>query len=154
MQKIASFQVDHTVLGRGLYLSRTDGDVITYDIHCVKPNTPPFMPVAAMHTFEHLFATWVRNTEYADKVIYVGPMGCRTGFYFLVRDAVSHAQAIALVQGTLEFVAAFEGEIPGAASTRECGNVAEHDLAGAKAIAAAMLPVLKDWTPEKLVYPE
>ena len=137
-----------------MYLSRVDGDVVTYDVRMKLPNKGDYLENAAMHTFEHLFATWVRNTEYADKVIYVGPMGCRTGFYFLVRNAVSHAQAIALVQGTLEFVAAFEGEIPGAASTRECGNVAEHDLAGAKAIAAEMLPVLAGWTPEQLVYPE
>ena len=154
MKKIASFTVNHDVLPRGMYLSRVDGDVVTYDVRMKLPNKGDYLENAAMHTFEHLFATWVRNTEFADKVIYVGPMGCRTGFYFLVRDAVSHAQAIALVQGTLEFVAAFEGEIPGAASTRECGNVAEHDLAGAKAIAADMLPVLANWTPEQLVYPE
>ena len=152
MRKIASFTVNHDVLPRGMYLSRVDGDVVTYDVRMKLPNKGDYLENAAMHTFEHLFATWVRNTDYADKVIYVGPMGCRTGFYFLVRDAVSHAQAIALVQGTLEFVAAFEGEIPGAKKI-ECGNYLEHDLPGAKAEAAAYARVLEGCTVEKMTYP-
>ena len=150
MQKIASFQVDHTVLGRGLYLSRTDGDVITYDIRCVRPNTPPFMPVAAMHTFEHLGATYLRNTAHKDGILYFGPMGCRTGFYLLTRG-LSHETVIGLVQKTMAFVAAFEGDIPGVSEV-ECGNWREHDLSAARDIAASMVPVLQDWTPDKLAY--
>lgn len=150
MQKIASFQVDHTVLERGLYLSRTDGDVLTYDIRCVRPNTPPYMPCAAMHTFEHLGATYLRNTAHKDGILYFGPMGCRTGFYLLTRG-LSHETVIDLVQKTMAFVAAFEGDVPGVSEV-ECGNWQEHDLPAARAIAAAMVPVLEGWTPEKLGY--
>ena len=150
MQKIASFQVDHTVLERGLYLSRTDGDVLTYDIRCVKPNTPPYMPCPAMHTFEHLGATYLRNTPEKEGILYFGPMGCRTGFYLLTRG-LSHETVITLVQNTMAFVAAFEGDIPGVSAV-ECGNWEEHDLSAARAIAAAMQPVLAGWTPEKLAY--
>ena len=150
MEKIASFQVDHTVLERGLYLSRTDGDVLTYDIRCVKPNTPPYMPCPAMHTFEHLGATYLRNTPEKEGILYFGPMGCRTGFYLLTRGR-SHETVITLVQNTMAFVATFEGDIPGVSAV-ECGNWEEHDLSAARAIAAAMQPVLAGWTPEKLAY--
>ncbi len=153
MKKIASFTIDHDVLTRGMYLSRVDGDVVTYDIRMKLPNAGDYLPNAAMHTFEHLFATYARNTEWADSIIYVGPMGCRTGFYFLVRNTVPHADAIALVRETMDFVLAFEGEIPGS-RPEECGNYREHDLAGAKGIAAEMKPVLADWAPEKLEYPK
>lgn len=152
MKRIASFEIDHDVLVPGLYTSRQDGDVITYDLRFVRPNTPPFLPNAVMHTIEHLFATYVRNSRLADKVIYFGPMGCRTGFYFLVRD-MAEADVIALVQETLAFVADFEGVIPGSTAI-ECGNYKEHDLAGAKAQATAMVAALAGWTPEKLQYPK
>lgn len=85
MERIASFTVDHDKLLPGMYLSRKDGDVATYDLRFVKPNTPPFLEVPAIHTIEHLFATYARNSPLKDGVIYFGPMGCRTGFYFLVR---------------------------------------------------------------------
>lgn len=152
MKRIASFEIDHDVLVPGLYTSRQDGDVVTYDLRFVRPNTPPFLPNAVMHTIEHLFATYVRNSRLADKVIYFGPMGCRTGFYFLVRDMAEH-DVIALVQETLAFVADFEGVIPGSTAV-ECGNYKEHDLAGAKAQAATMAAALAGWTPEKLQYPK
>lgn len=83
LKQIASFQVDHTKLVEGMYTSRVDGDITTYDIRMVKPNCGTYLPYAAIHSFEHLFATYVRSTELSDQVIYVGPMGCRTGFYFL-----------------------------------------------------------------------
>lgn len=152
MKRIASFEIDHDVLVPGLYTSRQDGDVVTYDLRFVQPNTPPFLPNAVMHTIEHLFATYVRNSRSADKVIYFGPMGCRTGFYFLVRD-MAEQDVIALVQETLAFVAAFEGDIPGSTAV-ECGNYKEHDLPGAKLQAAAMAKALIGWTPEKLQYPK
>ncbi len=154
MKKIASFTIDHDVLGKGMYTSRVDGDVVTYDIRMKKPNNPEedYLVPAAAHTFEHLFATYVRNTADSDNIIYVGPMGCLTGFYFLVRDAITPARAIALVQESVAFIAAFEGEIPGS-SKIECGNYRMHDLAGAKQIAADMQAVLAGWTPEQLVYP-
>ena len=98
MNKIASFTVNHDKLDKGMYLSRTDGDIITYDIRMKKPNGGDYLGNGALHTFEHLFATYARNSALSDNVIYVGPMGCRTGFYFLVRNNISHTQAIALVK--------------------------------------------------------
>ena len=80
MKRIASFEVDHTVLTEGMYLSRQDGDVTTWDVRFVRPNTPPFLEMPAVHTIEHLVATYVRNSAFADRIVYFGPMGCRTGF--------------------------------------------------------------------------
>ena len=151
MKTIASFTVNHDKLDKGMYISRIDGDVVTYDIRMKKPNQGDYLSNGAMHTFEHLFATYVRNSALGDKVIYVGPMGCRTGFYFLLRDAVSHAQALRLVQESFAFIRDFEGVIPGS-KPQECGNYLEHDLPGAKAVAEDMLSVLQDWTEEKMVY--
>lgn len=151
MERIASFSVNHNVLEKGMYISRIDGDVITYDIRMKKPNMGDYLTNGAMHTFEHLFATYARNSELSDSVIYVGPMGCRTGFYFLVRNTMSHEDAIALVKESFAFVRDFQGEIPGA-KQEECGNYKEHDLPGAKAAAEDMLEVLKDWNEERLDY--
>lgn len=151
MKKIASFTVNHNKLNKGMYISRIDGDVVTYDIRMKKPNNNDFLPNGAMHTFEHLFATYVRNTKYADNIIYVGPMGCRTGFYFLVRDNISHTEALNLLKECFTFIKNFEGEIPGT-KPEECGNYLEHDLQGAKAVAEDMAEVLKDWTEEKMNY--
>ena len=151
MKTIASFTVDYDKLEKGMYVSRVDGDVITYDIRMVKPNGGVYLPSPAMHTFEHLFATYVRNSAYSDQIIYVGPMGCRTGFYFLTRDAVSGEQAIALVRECFAFIADFEGKIPGS-ERKECGNYLEHDLPGAKATAADMCKVLEHWTEPMLQY--
>lgn len=100
MERIASFQVNHDTLEPGVYVSRIDGDITTYDMRFIKPNTPPFLPNPVMHTIEHLFATYSRNSKYADKVIYFGPMGCRTGFYFLVRD-MSQEDALELIKDTV-----------------------------------------------------
>jgi len=151
MEKIASFTVDHNKLQKGMYISRIDGDVVTYDIRMKKPNNNDFLSTGQMHTFEHLFATYARNTEFKDSVVYVGPMGCRTGFYFLVRNTVSHQQSLDIVKNTLEFVKSFEGEIPGSTKI-ECGNYLDHDLKGAKTVAVDMIEVLKDWTVEKMNY--
>ena len=151
MEKIASFTVDHDKVGKGMYISRIDGDVVTYDVRMKIPNGGDYLPYAAAHTIEHLFATFARNTGAADSVIYVGPMGCRTGFYFLVRDDISHSEAIKIVRDSMKFISSFEGEIPGV-SRRECGNYLEHDLSSAKEIAADMAAVLENWTEEKLIY--
>lgn len=151
MKKIASFTVNHDVLEKGMYISRIDGDIVTYDVRMKKPNGGDYLKNAAMHTFEHLFATYVRNTKYAPNIIYVGPMGCRTGFYLLVRDLISHQDAINLMRETFDFVKKFEGEIPGT-KKEECGNYLEHDLQGAKEIAQDMALVLENWTVEKMVY--
>ncbi len=151
MKTIASFTVNHDLLEKGMYVSRIDGDVVTYDVRMKKPNMGDYLPTPAMHTFEHLFATYARNSEFADSVIYVGPMGCRTGFYLLLRDDVSREQAIKLMQDSLAFVVDFVGEIPGS-KRQECGNYLEHDLAGAKLVAEDMRQVLAGWTPADMQY--
>ena len=144
MNKIASFTVDHDVLEKGMYVSRIDGDIVTYDLRFVKPNTPPFLENAALHSLEHLFATYARNSRYADNVIYFGPMGCRTGFYLIVRD-LSNKDTIALVKETLLQAIAHEGELPGA-QKKECGNYLDHDVEGAKKLLSDYYDVIKDWT--------
>ena len=151
MKKIASFTVNHDLLEKGMYLSRIDGDVVTYDIRMKKPNGGDYLCMSAAHTFEHLFATYARNSEYGGSVIYVGPMGCRTGFYFLIRNEVSHAQAIELVKNAMAFIRDFKGEIPGNSSV-ECGNYLDHDLVGAKALGEDMAKVLASWQEKDLEY--
>ncbi|MFI3141973.1 MAG: S-ribosylhomocysteine lyase [Clostridia bacterium] len=152
MKKISSFTIDHTILPKGMYTSRVDGDAITYDIRTRVPNVEEVMQNDAIHTLEHLFATYVRNTEFANSIIYFGPMGCRTGFYFITRDSVSPENAIKLTYDALNFAADFDGEVPGV-SAKECGNYRDHNLAEAKIEAKMMAEVLTDWTVEKLVYP-
>lgn len=150
MKRIASFEVDHTDLQKGMYTSRVDGDVVTYDIRTRRPNVEEVMDNASIHTVEHLFATFVRNSPLADKIIYFGPMGCRTGFYFLVRD-MAQEDAIKLTQEAFAFIAAYEGEIPGV-SAAECGNYRDHSLEGAINEAKLFLPVIEKVTVESLVY--
>lgn len=151
MKRIASFEVNHDILHEGMYVSRIDGDIVTYDIRMKKPNGGDYLANGAIHTFEHLFATFARNSEFSENVIYVGPMGCRTGFYLLLRDKVSHENALALVKDAFEFIANFAGEIPGS-QPYECGNYLEHDLQSAKDNAKEILSVLEHWSEEKMVY--
>ena len=153
MKKIASFCVNHDKLLPGMYLSRVDGDVVTYDIRLVRPNCPPYLPNPVLHTIEHLFATFARNSAFSDHVIYFGPMGCRTGFYFLV-SGMEHQDVIALIQDIFRRISVFSEPVPGAACSAECGNYLEHDLPGAREWAAAFVPVIAAWTPEKLRYEE
>ena len=152
MKKIASFTVNHDLLNKGIYLSRVDGDVVTYDIRMKKPNAGDYLSVGALHTFEHLFATYARNSVFSDRVLYVGPMGCRTGFYLLMRDSVSVEEVLSLVRDSFAFIADYTGTIPGSKRV-ECGNYLEHDLEGAKTVARDMLAVIKDWKKENTVYP-
>ena len=151
MQTIQSFTVNHDKLKPGMYLSRIDGDCVTYDIRMVTPNAGVYLENDGLHTFEHLFATYVRNTPFSDRIIYVGPMGCRTGFYFITRDSVSKEDAIRLVQETCAFILSFEGEIPGS-KRWECGNYLDHSLPKAKAYAANLGKTLAGWTPEQMRY--
>ena len=153
MERIASFCVDHTKLVPGMYVSRVDGDVVTYDIRMKKPNQGDYLAVPALHTIEHLFATYARNSDVKEQVLYVGPMGCRTGFYLLVRDTLSPDQAIRLVQDSMAFIAQYSGPIPGASEV-ECGNYREQDLEGARREAAVMQTVLSHWTQANLQYSE
>ena len=150
MKKIASFTVNHDTLMPGVYVSRIDGDITTYDMRFIKPNTPPFLPNPVMHTIEHLFATYARNSRYADNVIYFGPMGCRTGFYFLVRD-MSKQEALDLIKETVKKCAEHTGDIPGNTAA-ECGNYKEHDLEGAKKALNEYYDKLKNYTVDNLKY--
>ena len=151
MEKIASFQVNHDILKKGLYISRIDDDIITYDIRMKEPNKGDYLENPTMHTFEHLFATYTRNTEFSKNIIYVGPMGCRTGFYFLVRNKISHKEVIELLQKTFDFISKFDDKIPGT-NKIECGNYLEHNLEGARLLAKDMCDVLKNWIEETLIY--
>ncbi|MFU0833356.1 MAG: S-ribosylhomocysteine lyase [Oscillospiraceae bacterium] len=150
MERIASFCVDHNKLLPGIYISRIDGDIVTYDIRMRKPNVPPYLENPVLHTIEHLFATFARNSEQKDHVIYFGPMGCRTGFYLLLRNT-EHADAIRLIVDTFRKIAEYNGPIPGA-SASECGNYQEHDLIGAVDEAKAFLPIIENWKVENLKY--
>ena len=151
MKKIASFTINHDTLEKGMYISRIDGDVVTYDIRMKKPNGGDYFQMSAAHTVEHLFATYARNSAFGNEIVYVGPMGCRTGFYLLTRDTLSHENAIKLVQESMAFVRDFDGEIPGC-KKEECGNYLDHDLLGAKALGADMSAVLQGWTVADLQY--
>ncbi len=153
MKTIKSFLVDHTVLMPGVYVSRIDGDAVTYDLRLKRPNREPVLENGAIHTFEHLFATYVRNSEHQDSVIYFGPMGCRTGFYFIVRDNMNHQTALDLIKEAVSFIVGFRGDIPGV-SERECGNYRDHDLDGAVKEAEIYKNVLKNITVNDIYYVE
>ena len=153
MKKIASFTINHDTLTKGMYISRIDGDIITYDIRMKLPNQGDYFDTASGHTFEHLFATFVRNSAYANSVLYAGPMGCRTGFYLLLRDDIAYENAIELVKESMDFIANYQGEIPGN-TAKECGNYQDHNLAGAKSLAKDMQTVLSAWRVEDLRYKE
>ena len=141
MKRIASFDVDHDVISKGIYISRIDGDITTYDMRTRVPNMGDYMSNVTMHSVEHMFATYVRNGEIGQNVIYFGPMGCRTGFYLLVRDTAPEVVAKA-VKDTLAKIVNHDGEMFGA-TRKECGNYLELDLAEAKAEAKAYLSVLE-----------
>ena len=151
MKKIPSFQIDHTILEKGIYISRIDDDITTYDIRMRAPNREPVMTNASMHTIEHLFATYVRNTEFGDNIIYFGPMGCRTGFYFLTRS-LSDSYCIQLIKDAFAFIADFWGSIPDAAMS-EGGNWRDQNLLQAKEDAKQFLEIIQDWTKDDLKYP-
>ena len=159
MEKIPSFTIDHTRLLRGIYVSRKDligGEVVTtFDIRMKEPNREPALHPGALHTIEHLAATYLRNDpEWKDRIVYWGPMGCLTGNYLLLRGDYTSADIVPLMQRTFEFVAQFEGDIPGAAP-RDCGNWLLHDLPMARWEARKYLnEVLLHITPEQLSYPQ
>lgn len=150
MQRIPSFSVDHTKLERGVYLSRQDDDVMTWDVRMKLPNQGDYLSNGAIHTIEHLFATYARNSKWKDGIIYVGPMGCRTGCYFLTRG-LSDADVLECIRESFRFMAEFEGEIPGA-KIEECGNYQDHDLEGCRREAKAYLEVLEKLNPEDMRY--
>ena len=154
MERIASFTVDHTVLVPGLYLSRRDGTTVTFDLRFKKPNTGDLLSNAELHSVEHIIATLLRNSPQKDAVIYFGPMGCQTGFYFLFDgEQLSNANAVRLLQRVFTAAAKFDWAMPGA-SARECGNYRNLDVELARRCCAYYADVIADWSEEKLVYPE
>ena len=141
IERITSFCVNHDTIEKGIYVSRIDGDIVTYDLRTRIPNAGDYMDSVTMHSMEHMFATYVRNSAYGDRVIYFGPMGCRTGFYLLMRD-LSNGEVLSLVKETLARIAAHTGGMFGA-SRQECGNYRELSVESAKREASAYLAVLE-----------
>jgi len=159
MDRIASFSVDHNKLLRGLYISRKQTvdnvTVTTLDIRMKKPNVEEVMSTGTIHTIEHIGATYLRNDRcWSDKIVYFGPMGCRTGFYLVVFGDYDSKDLLDLMKDTFKFIADFEGDIPGASAV-ECGNYTDMDLIGAKKEADKYFnEILVSATTENLIYPE
>lgn len=140
VKRISSFSVDHDLIEAGIYVSRIDGDITTYDMRTRKPNMGDYMDNVTMHSVEHMFATYVRSSAIGDRVIYFGPMGCRTGFYLLVRNA-DNEEVLSVVKSVLSKIA-FEATQMFGATRTECGNYRELDLDAAKREATLYLSVL------------
>lgn len=142
-KQIKSFQVDHDFIIPGMYVSRIDGDVVTYDLRTRKPNCDNYMDSVTMHTLEHMFATYIRFSEKGENIIYFGPMGCRTGFYLLVRN-MTNEEVLELTKETLKQIISHEGEVFGS-TRKECGNYKELDLESAKRECREYLKNLENW---------
>lgn len=158
MEKIASFNIDHLRLLPGLYVSRKDkigGETVTtFDLRITQPNAEPVMNTAEVHTIEHLGATFLRNEEHwKDKVIYFGPMGCRTGFYLLLAGDLTSADALPLVLNCFQFIRDYQGDVPGACA-KDCGNYLDMNLPMANYWGSRYAALLEKITPEHLIYPE
>lgn len=159
MEKIKSFTIDHIKLIPGVYVSRIDyagsTPITTFDIRMTSPNDEPVMNTAEVHTIEHLGATFLRNHDsYKSKILYFGPMGCRTGFYLLLTGEYTSEDIVPLLKEMFSFIAAFEGDVPGA-SARDCGNYLDMNLPMARFLAKKYLEqVLNAPTKEQLIYPE
>ena len=159
MEKIASFTIDHLKLLRGIYVSRkakvAGGVVTTFDIRMTRPNFEPVMNTAEIHTIEHLAATFLRNhKEYGEKIVYFGPMGCRTGFYLLLAGDYQSKDIVPLITEMFQFISTFDGDVPGA-SAKDCGNYLDMNLPMARYVANKFLDeVLTDIGEENLIYPQ
>ena len=159
MKTIPSFTIDHIRLLRGIYVSRKDevgGETVTtFDIRMKEPNREPALGQGALHTIEHLAATYLRNHPiWSDKIVYWGPMGCRTGNYLLLNGDYESKDIVPLMIETFEFIRDFEGEVPGA-SAKDCGNYLDMNLPMAKYLAGKFLDeVLYDIKPDRLIYPQ
>ncbi|MBR2930409.1 MAG: S-ribosylhomocysteine lyase [Clostridia bacterium] len=144
LRRIASFSVDHDLIGCGMYISRIDGDITTYDMRTRVPNSGDYMDNLTMHSLEHLFATMVRQSPIGEDVIYFGPMGCQTGFYLLVRNA-DNSEVLSVTLDILGRIASYEGEMPGG-SRKECGNYLNLSVGAARLEAARYLDQLSGQT--------
>jgi len=143
MKKIESFCVDHRKLNEGVYISRVDGDVVTYDMRVCKPNTGIVLDNVTMHTTEHMIATFVRNSEIADSIIYFGPMGCQTGFYLLVRDTISTKTVLDTIKDVLLKTINHTGDVFGKSEV-ECGNYKTLDMEAARKMCAEYYDEIRD----------
>ena len=151
MRRGNSFSPDHTKLDKGMYVTRVNGDdIITYDIRIKPPNAGDYLSTGGMHTMEHLFSTYMYNSEWRNHVVYIGPMASRTGFVLIVRS-LAPEHAIRLVREAMHFIRDYNGPIPGA-TEQECGNYRDQDLPVARAAANMMTGVLQGWTAEMLRY--
>ena len=158
MEKITSFTIDHLKLQPGLYVSRKDKvgpeTVTTFDLRLTSPNEEPVMNTAEVHTIEHLAATYLRNDpQWRDRVLYFGPMGCRTGFYLLLHGDLTSREVLPLVRACFRFVRDFRGEVPGAAA-RDCGNYLDMNLPMANYWGGKYTALLETITDDRLTYPE
>ena len=158
MEKITSFTIDHIKLQPGVYVSRKDRvgaeTVTTFDLRMTSPNEEPVMNTAEMHTMEHLAATYLRNEPtWKEKVLYFGPMGCRTGFYLLLMGDYDSREVLPLVWDCFAFIRDFRGEVPGA-SAKDCGNYLDMNLPMANYWGAKYTTLLENITDDRLVYPE
>ena len=158
MEKITSFTIDHNRLQPGLYVSRQDKvgveTVTTFDLRLTSPNEEPVMNTAEVHTIEHLAATYLRNEpNWKDKVLYFGPMGCRTGFYLLLAGSYTSKEVLSLVKDCFRFIAGFQGEVPGA-SAKDCGNYLDMNLPMANFWGRKYSNLLENIEESRLVYPE
>lgn len=152
MQRITSFEIDHTTLKPGFYISRIDGDITTYDLRTRTPNIDEVMDNVTMHTVEHMFATFIRNSDIKNNVIYFGPMGCQTGFYLLVRDA-DNDNVFELTKKILQQIIDHNGEVFGASAV-ECGNYKTLELSKAKTECEKYLKILKNFKNTSYSYGE
>ena len=152
MERIASYCVDHTTLDKGVYVSRIDDDITTYDIRMKKPNVEKVLENDAIHTIEHLFATFARNCEHKDNVIYFGPMGCQTGFYLLIRNA-KHDKVFEVIKEILQKIISYNGEVFGN-TRKECGNYKSLNLDSAKYESILLLSHLEMQESIHMEYPK
>lgn len=152
MERIKSFTINHDILVPGFYISRVDGDITTYDMRTRRPNMGDYMSDLTMHSVEHMFATYIRNSEIAEDVIYFGPMGCQTGFYLLVRNA-NDKHVFEITKHVLQQVVEHDGPVFGASAV-ECGNYRNLDITAAKTECATYLEVLKQQTNMEFTYPQ
>ena len=153
MKKISSFTVDHDRLERGIYISRIDGDIVTYDLRMRRPNAGDYITPLAAHSLEHLLATYMRSGEAGGRVIYVGPMGCRTGFYLLLAGDYRSRDVVTLVRDCFHFIGDFRDEVPGA-SAKDCGNYLDMNLPMANYWGGKYAALLENIDESRLVYPK
>ena len=152
MERIKSFTINHDILVPGFYISRVDGDITTYDMRTRRPNMGDYMSDLTMHSVEHMFATYIRNSEIAEDVIYFGPMGCQTGFYLLVRNA-NDKHVFEITKHVLQQIVEHDGPVFGDSAV-ECGNYRNLDITAAKTECATYLEVLKQQTNMEFTYPQ